>query len=104
MKTKKLSFHCPVCDSADVFYSCTPDCCFNHVCQGCGATFEPATRVTGAAAAVVAPPDLLPDSTDPAAPCAKCGSVEVYEQEGGQLICRACGALLALEMTEVQPA
>ncbi len=104
MKTRKLSFRCPVCSSPDVLYTCTPNCCFNHVCGNCGATFEPATRATGAQAPPVTPPDPLPESTDPTASCAKCDSTEVYESEDGQLVCRACRALLELEMTAVQPA
>ncbi len=104
MKTKKLSFACPVCGSAEVLYTCTPNCCFNHVCESCGATFQPATRATGARAETVAPPDPLPESTDPAAPCARCESAEVYDAGNGQLVCRACRAFLELEMTEIQPA
>lgn len=101
MTTRKLEIACPACGSREVFYSCTPDCCFNHVCAGCGTTFETVTRATGSTASGVAPPDPLPEATDPAAACAKCGSTPVYMTGDGQLVCGKCGAMLMLELTEV---
>lgn len=103
MKTRKLAIDCPVCGSGEVFYSCTPNCCFNHVCSHCGTTFEPATTSKGGMATGVIPPDPLPDSTDPTAECAKCASTAVYMAEDGTLVCGACGSLLELEITEVAP-
>jgi hypothetical protein len=103
VNTRKLALHCPVCRSSEVFYSCTPNCCFNHVCADCGATFEPATKLTGGALGGIQPPDPLPDATDPTAPCAKCESTAVYVLEDGRLVCGSCGALLELEITEVAP-
>lgn len=103
MKTTRLAFPCPVCGSADVFYSCTPNCCFNHVCGACGATFEPATRVTGEIIKNVIPPDPLPESTDPTTECAKCNSVAVFALDNDRLVCGTCGAVLLLEMTEIAP-
>ena len=47
VKTRKLELNCPVCGSGSVFYSCTPNCCFNHVCGDCGTTFEPVTKAMG---------------------------------------------------------
>ena len=103
MKTRKLQFACPVCGSGDVFYSCTPNCCFNHVCAECGATFEPATRAKGGFLTGVLPPDPLPEAADPTAACARCESTAVYLTEDGALVCAKCGALLVLEMTEITP-
>lgn len=103
MKTRKLELACPVCGSGGVFYTCTPNCCFNHVCGECGATFEPATRAAGGVRKGILPPDPLPDAADPTVACARCESTAVYLAEDGALVCAACGALLALEITEVAP-
>ena len=103
MKARKLELACPVCGSWEVFYSCTPSCCFNHVCAQCGATFEPVTVVKGRLGAAIAPPDPLPDASDPTAACAKCDSTFVYMTDLGLLVCANCGALLELEFTEVVP-
>src|ERR1700687_791304 len=83
VKTRKLEIACPVCGSAEVYYSCTPNCCFNHVCGNCGTTFEPATTLKGGTAGGIIPPDPLPDATDPTAECAKCASTAVYMAEDG---------------------
>ncbi len=101
MLTRALAFHCPVCDSADVFYTCTPNCCFNHVCSDCRATFEPVTVWLGENLSGVTPPDPLPDASDPTVACVKCDSTSVYLMEDGRLVCSKCGAVLRLEMTEV---
>jgi hypothetical protein len=93
-----------VCQSAEVFYSCTPNCCFNHVCSDCGATFEPVTAPAGGTQAGIHPPDPLPEATDPTVACAKCDSTAVYVLEDGRLVCSQCGLLLSLEITEVAPA
>ncbi len=103
MKTSKLTLHCPVCQSPDVFYSCTPNCCFNHVCNSCGATFEPVTQLAGGSLRGAEPPDPPPDASDPTVACVKCDSTAVYELPEGQLVCTRCGLLLALEMTEIAP-
>jgi hypothetical protein len=104
VKTQKLRLACPQCGSADVFYSCTPNCCFNHVCSDCGTTFEPVTHAKGGKRMGILPPDPLPDATDPTAACAKCDATAVYQADDGALVCGACGALLELEYTEVAPA
>ena len=101
MKTRKLEFACPGCGSSEVFYSCTPNCCFNHVCGNCGTTFEPATTAKGSFVKDVIAPDPLPDATDPTAECAKCNSTAVYMSEDGSVVCGQCGALLVLEITEI---
>jgi hypothetical protein len=103
VKTQKLAIPCPVCGSDEVFYSCTPNCCFNHVCSSCGTTFEPATTPKGGNATGIIPPDPLPDATDPTAECARCTSTSVYMTEDGTLVCGACGAWLILEITEIAP-
>jgi hypothetical protein len=103
VKTSKIALSCPVCGSAEVFYSCTPNCCFNHVCGDCGATFEPATQATGKVLRGVEPPDPLPDASDPTVACAKCDSTAVFATEDGRLVCVKCGSLLELEYTEVAP-
>jgi DNA-directed RNA polymerase subunit RPC12/RpoP len=104
VQTRKLEIPCPVCGSRDVFYSCTPACCFNHVCGGCHSTFEPATTAKGGTLSGITPPDPLPDASDPTASCAKCQSTAVYMlAEDDSLVCAECGALLALELTEVAP-
>ncbi len=101
MKTRKLAIQCPVCGSFEVFYSCTPNCCFNHVCGNCGATFEPATKVKGGVLKEALPPDPAPEPGDPTAACARCDSTAVYMIEDGGLVCGQCGALLELELTEI---
>ena len=103
MRTRKLEIHCPVCHSADVFYSCTPNCCFNHVCSECSTTFEPATRKAGGRLPGLLPPDPPPDATDPTAACAACDSIELGMAEDGTIACLKCGAVLVLELTEVAP-
>lgn len=102
MQARKLEIRCPLCSSADVSYSCTPSCCFNHVCADCFATFEPATQVAGGKAPRVEPPETPRDPADPAAPCAACGSAEVYQGETA-LVCLQCRTLLVLELTQVTP-
>jgi len=103
VKASKLSLACPVCQSCEVFYSCTPNCCFNHVCSDCGATFEPITKLAGGTQAGVEAPDPLPDASDPTVACIRCDSTAVYALADGRLVCTGCGLLLHLEMTEVAP-
>lgn len=103
MPASKLTLACPVCGSPEVFYSCTPNCCFNHVCSACGTTFEPATAVSGQKVTGVETPDPPPDATDPTVGCAKCDSIAVYVLADGRLACQNCGAVLTLEITEVAP-
>lgn len=96
----KLKLQCPVCGGGDIFYSCEPKCCFNHVCGDCRTSFEPATQATGKTRRI-APPDDLPDATDPAVGCCKCESVAVYVDDDGALVCADCGAVLTMELTEI---
>ncbi|MBI4904710.1 MAG: hypothetical protein HY820_13805 [Acidobacteria bacterium] len=101
--SRKLQFQCPVCGSGDVFYSCEPKCCFNHVCAECKATFEPVTKPAGTAKRRIAEPQEMPDASDPAVACAKCESVAVYVDDDGALVCKDCGTVLEVELTEVTP-
>jgi len=103
VKTRKLQIACPQCGSNEVFYSCTPNCCFNHVCGNCATTFEPETRSSGAFANGVVPPDPLPEPTDPTAECAHCHSTTVYLSEDGRIVCGKCRAILELELTGIAP-
>lgn len=94
---------CPVCASTGVYYTCTPNCCFNHVCENCGTTFEPVTRATGESFSGIVPPDPLPEAADPTVACAKCEATTVYRGAGDTLVCARCGAALMLEFTEIAP-
>lgn len=102
MRTRKLTIPCPTCGSREVFYTCTPNCCFNHVCGDCGTTFEPATKATGGKLSGILPPDPLPEAAAPTVSCAKCDSTAVYQADDDTLVCVACGSVLLLELTEVQ--
>lgn len=99
-----MSFACPKCGSTDVLYSCSPSCCFNHVCSQCYATFEPETTRVGEFAGELGPvPDV--DTTGPTAPCARCGEYRLYAVAGDsippdQVLCVSCRALLTLELVE----
>lgn len=101
MQTRKLELACPACHSAEVYYTCTPNCCFNHVCSSCGTTFEPVSKSTGATRNGVTPPDPLPDATDPTVACGRCDSTAVYMFGETELVCAHCGSLLELEYTEI---
>jgi transcription elongation factor Elf1 len=102
MNLAPLSFKCPKCGSTDVVYSCTPSCCFNHVCGHCYATFEPeTTRVGEFTGQIPSLPEV--DPAGPTAPCARCGEHRLFAVSDGaaaeeQLLCVSCGALLTLEL------
>lgn len=94
---------CPTCGSADVVYSCKPECCFNHVCGACRTSFQLGTRLL---------PDEMPpvedapedyDTSFPTARCAACGDFRVFQIEGRDaLYCAQCRSVLQLEYTEIQ--
>ena len=102
-QTRKLEIACPTCSSLETYYTCTPNCCFNHVCANCGTTFEPVTTASGGTLAGIVPPDPLPEAADPTVACVKCDSITVYMTPKGPLVCARCGTLLALELTEIVP-
>jgi DNA-directed RNA polymerase subunit RPC12/RpoP len=104
VQTTKLEIACPVCASAEVFYTCTPNCCFNHVCANCGSTFEPVTTAIGGTITGFAPPNPLPEASDPTVACARCDATTVYMKEDKSLVCGNCGSLLVMEFTEVAKA
>ena len=102
MTLTALSFTCPQCGSADVAYSCTPSCCFNHVCGNCYTTFEPRTTRVGEFAGD-APAFPEADSAGSTAPCARCGEHKLFSiiddsELNGRLLCVSCRALLTVEL------
>jgi len=103
MQTRKLELACPKCGSKEVYYTCTPNCCFNHVCGNCSTTFEPVTNATGANAGEITLPAAPVESGDPTVACVKCDSTSVYATADHTLVCAACRAVLVLEYTEIAP-
>jgi hypothetical protein len=106
MTLAPISVVCPQCGSADVFYSCKPECCYNHVCNKCYTTFElNTTRVGEATEDFAVPPE--PDSTTPTAPCARCHEPRVFSVADvgppALFVCADCKALLKLEYTDIVP-
>ena len=106
MRLSPISIACPQCGARDVFYSCKPECCFNHVCNSCYTTFELETMRVGETADLFEiPPE--PDSTNPTAPCSRCKDSKVFEiadppSTPAQYLCVSCKAILKLEITSVE--
>jgi len=103
-----LSFRCPTCDSPSVFYTCTPDCCFNHLCEHCRTTFEPATTLRAGQVALGDRAGLSDDgpadTTASHAGCASCDSVAVCSAGGtaSEAACGSCYALLTLTIENIR--
>jgi transcription elongation factor Elf1 len=104
MRFLPLTIRCPACGSGDVVYSCTPDCCFNHVCNACLNSFELATKDLGESLASGSLETQGPDSCEPTVSCARCGSLKLLMMDEGvtpgRLACSACNTLLELEFVE----
>jgi transcription elongation factor Elf1 len=104
MRFLPLTVSCPACGSGDVVYSCTPDCCFNHVCNACLASFELSTNDLGEKFASGPPEPAERDSCAPTVGCARCGSLQLFMIEGGdrggRMACSSCHTLLELEFVK----
>jgi hypothetical protein len=108
-----LTVECPACHSTEVFYSCDPHCCFNHVCADCRASFFLTTRLIEGAPPIDRPatPTAPRDPTVPTAPCDRCGGLQVWslsseneaEAATHRGLCADCGALLLVEITAEAP-
>jgi hypothetical protein len=103
MKTLQLSLNCPRCSSADVVYSCEPNCCFNHVCGNCLASFQLSTRELGKELAEFDSPSEVGDSLSATASCSKCEGINLFMLESSgegnlQLVCSDCHSVLELEI------
>lgn len=97
---------CPNCHSAAVVYSCTPNCCFNHVCDDCRSTFQLVTAKTGRFDRESAISPVEPASGDPTAACAACDSlnlaiVSTSGENQATLVCGKCRAVLELAIEEL---
>ena len=102
MQLVPITAHCPTCGSTDVVYSCSPHCCFNHVCGACRTSWQLRTSPAGRQAAPVEPAPDDYDTSFPTAPCAGCGGL-VFQIDGtDELYCAQCHALLRLSCTEVR--
>ena len=103
MQLVPITALCPTCGSTDVVYSCSPHCCFNHVCGSCRTSFQLGTRMLGRE---MPPVEDAPEEYDmafPTAPCAGCGDILVFQVEGtDELFCTRCRSVLQLEYTQVQ--
>ena len=104
MRFLPLTVTCPACGSGDVIYSCTPDCCFNHVCNECLSSFELSTKDLGESVVSTEHGAGERDSCAPTVSCARCGSLELLMIEDGAsrglLACSACKTLLELEVAK----
>ncbi len=109
MQLLPIDVNCPNCGSAAVTYTCEPKCCFNHLCGDCYCTFELVTKPSGERAVPEEKPRGERDSLAPTAPCAVCGSLEVFlagEEPGRaeRLVCVHCWSWLELRFEGIQPA
>src|SRR5262249_60192793 len=101
MELLELRVACPSCGSTEVTYSCHPDCCFNHVCESCLASFELATELLEGSLDAREPPAREDDSCKPTVACARCNSLNVFPlcpptSTDTRLGCASCGAILRL--------
>jgi transcription elongation factor Elf1 len=101
MKAVPPAITCPECGSRDVVYSCEPECCFNHVCGNCLASFELFTADLGGELSGVSFEEGERDCLSITVSCARCESLNVSMVEGeGELaekfVCGDCHASLRL--------
>jgi len=98
---------CPSCASADVVYSCTPDCCFNHVCADCHASFQLSTEAASDASGVTPPPPG-DDSCAATAACALCRAIvsfaSTWSAPAGKFRCPVCAGVLTLVLEKLRAA
>jgi hypothetical protein len=104
MTLSSITITCPACGSKEIVYSCTPDCCFNHVCGDCLHNFQLGTKDTGESLASINVKAEERDSCAPTARCARCESLDLYrltddEKRAGDIVCAVCRALLRLLLT-----
>lgn len=98
MKAVPLAIRCPECGSDDVVYSCEPECCFNHVCGNCLASFELFTTDLDRKLSGVSFQMTESDCLAATVSCARCESLNVgmIEGEEKRVVCRDCYAALEL--------
>ena len=97
-----LTLKCPGCGSADLVYSCEPECCFNHVCGDCLGSFQLQTRDLGVSCAEFAFERQERDCLAVTVACARCKGLNVamIAAEGGveaKLVCVDCKRLLEID-------
>lgn len=105
MNLVPISIACPECGSPDVFYSCKPECCFNHVCNQCYTTFELESERVGEVQEDFMPPPE-PESDNPTIPCSRCGECKVFlwkdaPEPGPTYVCVSCKATLKATFTNL---
>ena len=101
MKALPLTLSCPRCGSADLVYSCEPECCFNHVCGDCLGSFELQTLDLGSSLADFSFERRERDCLAATVPCARCKGLNVamIVSEGDaerQVVCVDCKTLLEI--------
>ncbi|MFQ5662707.1 MAG: hypothetical protein ACE5HL_02620 [Terriglobia bacterium] len=109
MKFSPLRLACPNCGSRSITYTCEPECCFNHVCNDCQASFMLGTEKVGRELPEAEREGLPREGpSDPLAPCVgceRCESTAVYEIEAGldaaTHVCGSCYALLTFRVSDV---
>ena len=100
--TVKEIVRCPQCQSANIVYTCEPKCCFNHICADCRSTFQLNTERAGRFDRETLLNVSAPESSEPTAECANCGSlkVAVLDSPTDELLCADCRAVSKLLIEE----
>jgi hypothetical protein len=102
LKALPLTLNCPRCGSADLVYSCEPECCFNHVCGDCLGSFQLQTLELGNSLADFSFEHQERDCLAITVACARCKGLNVamIASESGidaGLVCVDCKALLEIQ-------